>query len=1330
MVQRDIPVIIANTTAAIPDNTTELVSPADVRTAILDTLDSLMARGTETFTQNRFVVVGSDGQTLAEASMEEMAEALAFNKSCVFLPSEIRIGDAGIRFADPVVSFHSDRTNRDFLAVGVPYTLAGSGDPMQVSLAASEEMPATAQQTATDTTLALSAGDTFDFVQTGGAGVDHILSSFITRVSVAGTVNIKLFVGANDTGANVLNMDYDATTSDTAFPVNSLARYVDGQSYFVRITAVTDVTLVGTGAGSNFRPYSISSGWPYGEIRGLNENNVVGILEEKTGDDRLDASAIKNLPASGASTAAEVSVSSAAFTGILNTASNVQVALNRLDATGLGADPREFTGSFFASYGELGNQDVWYGGRQTVSLIGARGQPNGLRTFELPDPTELNLMFDDLEARGLGQVYTLTVGYLGGSTTSVIRNALTIRAPSVSALFDRNEIPVTIAQGAEVTFRIRRVSGTLSPWERVSVQAATDPVATFGEVVLQNTGWNNSDNSFLPSGAEVQKGYAFPVIGSNPNDGTLRQGLIDGGVSARPIYDGDYVVWTADAFTAWTDGDNWFVLSRNDMQRISAEAVNFLSQVSEIDNRVDVGFVQGMAGDALVWLSENPFTTAPFLTPSTDPSNPRSGDDYAYVGGRENRNGMQLFQFGQNRFNSYITLGITPSFITAHPESTIDIVVMDGSDFSEIERLNLANDFVFRDDGDFTNGTVRHYTRASTFNYPFLAIVAVVLTQTQQHFRINPATTDVTPNIPQGGVTEQLLSSDVQEKLNRALPTPGTDFSSIEERISPYKQVSNTSPAGDALFFDAAPGDAYPSDLSSFTQVSEANPRHQANNTVLFVAVREPGNFALENTTADTIIALDNSEPTVEVVESLSDGGVTYFVYRVTSIISGNRYEVSRVTNERVVAWPDDINNLEDDIARIDAELEHAALNLPDAVVQVLDNEFSVIEESTPTVVATDYNNQLAGPSNATQTVFYETSPNAPGGGVKTSKPISDTSGTDRARRKLLYIPGGTSFVNQAYVSAFDGVTGRDLIRYDNGTFNARVRVPAIPASTTTNTVYPAQATRISGAGIWQTVPALTFVNGVPVPEADEIFFTRNIPTSAVTLTIQYRGHANGNSFGASSTMLANVGGGTDAITTFTLNDGSEQVDVEIRYTASTRQIRVSETSRVFQGLPTINDIEVILSYDETRTVPATGASTRNVPIEFEHPGGQVFAFKPSSADTLIIVGDQTEIDTGWAYTTLFGAGEGGHLLTPALTAEFLDYEDFEPIASTVTDLENHATLPQFGLFTTQYTRETILDVGVTIRPVGLNVGNLPTAATGLVSGDLWNNAGTLTIVP
>jgi len=547
-----------------------------------------------------------------------------------------------------------------------------------------------------------------------------------------------------------------------------------------------------------------------------------------------------------------------------------------------------------------------------------------------------------------------------------------------------------------------------------------------------------------------------------------------------------------------------------------------------------------------------------------------------------------------------------------------------------------------------------------------------------------------------------LAESRVDAKIGSLaedIDNDGASLQSIQQRISPYKEVTQVFPDSEALFLDSTGSDTFPAALTDLTQVSVDNPRFTGGDIALYVATVAGASYTLNNITQDTSTPLQDSEVTVDLGESLTDGTNTYFVYRVTGLISGDVYEVDRITSERVVAWPDDINNLEDDISRIDAELEHGILNLPDAIVHVLENQVEVTEETTPTIIATDYNKQLAGSSNTSQTVFYEPSPNTPGSGVTTSKPISDLSG-DQVRRKLLYFPAGTTYTNSTYLSAFDGATSRDLIEYVNGVFNAKVFVPAIPSGSTVDTIYPAQPTRVSGAGIWQTVPTLTTQSGFPVPEADEVFFTRNIPTSTTTLNIAYRGHSNGNIFGTSSTTLTGVGGGSEVSTTFTLDDGGEIATVEVLWRASSREIRVSVTESVRTGLPTIDDIQVILSFSQTRVVPSTPATVRKVPLEFEHPQGQVFAIKPSTTDTLVLVGDRTEVDTGYAYTTLFGGSEGGHLVATGEGNTFLNYKDFDPISSTITDLENHATLPQFGLFSTKYTHSTIvdLDTQLTVR--------------------------------
>lgn len=86
-----------------------------------------------------------------------------------------------------------------------------------------------------------------------------------------------------------------------------------------------------------------------------------------------------------------------------------------------------------------------------------------------------------------------------------------------------------------------------------------------------------------------------------------------------------------------------------------------------------------------------------------------------------------------------------------------------------------------------------------------------------------------------------------------------------------------------------------------------------------------------------------------------------------------------------------------------------------------------------------------------------------------------------------------------------------------------------------------------------------------------------------------------------------------------------------------------------------------------------------------------VIATKVSAGGNLILVGDVAEVDTNYDMTTLFGAGLVGNLIVFTELGTYLNYTQFSPSAQTVVSLENHATLPQFGLFTTEYTSATVV---------------------------------------
>ncbi len=850
--------------------------------------------------------------------------------------------------------------------------------------------------------------------------------------------------------------------------------------------------------------------------------------------------------------AQQISVADDNLTGIITGAADTQEALDRVDGTGLGAQPRTFSGSFIAS---SGNIDTWYGGRQSVILEAPRGGTSGLRTFTLPGPTELAAMFDGLVAQGLGEVYTITIVYRSGSSTSIARNALTIRAPSVSVGFDRNQIPVTLAQGTSATFRLDRVGGTIGMWERISVTQATDPVATFGEVVLQNTSFNNADFAFLPTSAQVQKGYAFPVLASNPDDGTLRQGLLDGGVSDRVIYDGDYVVWTADAFTSWTNGDDWFVLSRDSLQRISREASSFLAQTSEIDNRVDIGFVSAMTNDALVWLSENPLAEAPFLSPASDPVNPRAGDTVAYVGGRDDRDADLQFQFGQNFNGAFMTVGITPSFITGHHESTIDILIKD-LDGELIQRLNLATDFTFRDDATFTNGTVRHYTRATSVSYGFLGTIEIEATEVQRHFTMDPDTVNVTGNIPQRAIDTPRLALDVQTKLSQISQRtqPGLIFDTAEQKTRAVETIN------------LLPG------ATHFSEENIAYAFFDASNALIGSVGTPTADAVAVPALATTIgfLPADTQRGTVrysgvlyDPVGSITEGGQTYFLASlpdgITSLDPSPNVKIGVQSLEVVEQG---LNNKE----RAEANTQSI-----EGLTSALSGALNITELAARTETdVTGYTYTGDGFSVSSTPVTVDA-------GVPVSLPARDID---------------ANVVYGRMVAATDDVLltlgATDFVRVQNNVVEASRFRATVPASSHTGREYVSES---SGPGASAGNPIVMNAGyrtaaGNFQPEDSVISVTNNLPASSETVTISVDGIINGNDEGVRTFQLP-YGQTTFASIDYVTQSGFDTtITFQARYRNNNNEIEIQLINPSDNLAVDGAHFNVLVTYDNTVVTP------------------------------------------------------------------------------------------------------------------------------------------------
>ena len=268
--------------------------------------------------------------------------------------------------------------------------------------------------------------------------------------------------------------------------------------------------------------------------------------------------------------AADVQVSNTPLTGVLSGVIDNQTALNRIDGTGVGSAIFRFTGSYSA---QSSNINEWFGGKQLVRLrctdSGFGTGSSGTVTFDLPGTTALNTAFDQLVTEGLDERIQFVIEYTGAS-----KDRLSIRprvSPSPQIMGTTN---ILVRQGVAAQLEITRTSGTISDYVFLSIsQIGGESGELFDILRLQNPAtisWDASSTGTLPD--QVQKGFAYKVVNA-PSDGSGRFDEV--------MYDGDWVVWEGETFTAWaTEPHQWFVISAHDVRRISALENEFLNDVA------------------------------------------------------------------------------------------------------------------------------------------------------------------------------------------------------------------------------------------------------------------------------------------------------------------------------------------------------------------------------------------------------------------------------------------------------------------------------------------------------------------------------------------------------------------------------------------------------------------------------------------------------------------------------------------------------------------------------------------------------------------------------
>lgn len=281
------------------------ITAATLRQYLTDENDS--RANTTALTTGTIPITSSTGGILEDSAITETATEVVFTKdpslnpgSVTFRPN-LRLSNAGIG-----IGVEDTATNDMFLSVDVPYTTAGSSSARRVSLGA-QTSEVVQSDDSVDLGTNVSIVTTSDVPDQDGALASIYRARFTN--AIAGTRFVirltdasgpVVFMSQSDAEFNAgVGVTTVATAStDTVFNIlqttNAPFALRDNTTYHVTFESINGTpNLRGNSSGvlyfaRTFQPFS------YTDL--ADENNVTTILEAKTGDDRLDANALKNLP--------------------------------------------------------------------------------------------------------------------------------------------------------------------------------------------------------------------------------------------------------------------------------------------------------------------------------------------------------------------------------------------------------------------------------------------------------------------------------------------------------------------------------------------------------------------------------------------------------------------------------------------------------------------------------------------------------------------------------------------------------------------------------------------------------------------------------------------------------------------------------------------------------------------------------------------------------------------------------------------------------------------------------------------------------------------------
>ncbi len=375
--------------------------------------------------------------------------------------------------------------------------------------------------------------------------------------------------------------------------------------------------------------------------------------------------------------------------------------------------------------------------------------------------------------------------------------------------------------------------------------------------------------------------------------------------------------------------------------------------------------------------------------------------------------------------------------------------------------------------------------------------------------------------------------------------------------------------------------------------------------------------------------------------------------------------------------------------------------NLPDQipgpVLSWLINDVQIADVATPTLDPTPYNRQLA--SDNTQSVFIDS------GQTLVGSLLQSTSMASTATRGQLMLEVMEDYADGATIVQSDDGSANTLplLRRVGSALMAVRFVPAHGGGSRTVTHIPTPQNLV--AHDWYDVPGHTPSLSA---EADELFFTRDLPSVSTTVNIRYRYFANGSAGPTVTATLAGVGGPTDAEyqADLSLPDG-ESFHVIIQWRAANRQLVYEAVPRASNPNFFIFDTQIHFDWEETVTEPSFPATTENIRIgPMTDSNFPLAMFMPSearsdsNAATLVIFGTEGQVDTGYAYNELFTNTDVGRLDVVGTTATegWYQWEKFTPSASLVTEFSSRRMQPYQGWFVQNFNHLTVAQIGTQVQ--------------------------------